>query len=73
MAGRRIGVATKIKEVEPRALYIHCMGHSLNLAVQVTCRSVTVISEAMDTALELSKIFKYSGKRKACFFSLNLN
>ena len=28
MAGQRAGVATKIKQVELRALYIHCMGHS---------------------------------------------
>ena len=59
MAGRRAGVATKIKEVEPRTLYIHCTGHSLNLAVQDTCRSVSIINEALDTILELSKIFKY--------------
>ena len=65
MAGRRAGVATKIKQVEPRALYIHCMGHSLNLAVQDTCRSVSIVSEALDTVLELSKIFKYSAKKKS--------
>ena len=65
MAGRRAGVAAKIKEVEPRALYIHCMGHSLNLAVQDTSRSVSVINEALDTVLELSKIFKYSAKKKS--------
>ena len=28
----RNGVATKIMELESRALYIHCYGHSLNLA-----------------------------------------
>ena len=49
---------TKIKEVEPRALYIQYMPQFLNLAVQDTCRSVTVIGEALDTVLELSKIFK---------------
>lgn len=58
MAGRRARVSTKIKEVEPRALYIQYMPQFLNLAVQDTCRSVTVIGEALDTVLELSKIFK---------------
>ena len=67
MAGRRAGVAT---EVEPRALYIHCMGHSLNLAVQDTCRSVSVISEALDTVLELSKIFKYSATKKSMLLQI---
>ena len=62
MAGRREGVARKIKDVEPRVLYIHFIAHSLNLDVQDTCRSVTVIGEALDMVLELSKIFKYSAK-----------
>ena len=70
MAGRRAGVAPKIKEIEPRALYIHCMAHSLNLAVQDTCRSVTVICEALDTVLELSKIFKYSAKKKSMLLKI---
>lgn len=70
MAGRRAGVATKIKEVEPRALYIHCMGHSLNLAVQDTCRSVSIINEALDTVFELSKIFKYSAKKKSMLLQI---
>ena len=33
-------------------MYIHCMGHSLNL--QDTCRSIKVMSNTFDTALELS-------------------
>ena len=65
MAGRHAGVATKIRELESRAIYIHCMGHSMNLAVQDTCRSIAVISDAFDTVLELSKIFRYSPKKKA--------
>ena len=34
MAGCRTGVATTIQQQEPRALYTHCYGHALNLAVQ---------------------------------------
>ena len=34
MSGIRSGVATKISLLEPRALYTHCYGHVLNLAVQ---------------------------------------
>lgn len=34
MAGCRTGVATTIQQQEPRALYMHCYGHALNLAVQ---------------------------------------
>ena len=34
MSGVRNGVATKIAAIEARAVYIHCAGHSLNLALQ---------------------------------------
>ena len=62
MAGRPAVVASKIIELEPRTVYIHCMGHSMNLAVQDTCRSISVMADAFDTVLELSKLFKYSAK-----------
>ena len=62
------GVATQIQMEEPRAIYLHCMGHSLNLAVQDTCRSI--MSDTFDTVLELSKTLKYSSKKKAMLLSL---
>ena len=37
MKGHRAGVAKVISDLEPRAVYTHCYGHSLNLAV---CDSV---------------------------------
>ena len=70
MSGRRSGVATRIQQEEPRALYVHCMGHSLNLAVQETCRSIKVMADTFDTVLELSKVFKYSAKKKAILLKL---
>ena len=39
MSGRISGVAAQIQQIEPRALYLHCMGHCLNLAVQDTYKS----------------------------------
>ena len=70
MSGRHSGVATQVRAKEPRAMYIHCMAHSLNLAVQDTCRSIQVMSEAFDVVLELSKVFKYSAKKKAMLLKL---
>ena len=57
MSGRHSGVATQDRAKEPRAMYIHCMAHSLNLAVQDTYRSIQVMSEAFDVVLELSKVY----------------
>ena len=68
MSGKRSGVAAQIQMEEPRAIYLHCMGHSLNLAVQDTCQSF--MSDTFDTVLELSKTLKYSLKKKAMLLSL---
>ena len=46
------------------------MGHCLNLAVQDTCRSIKILRDAFDTVLELSKLFKYSAKKKAMLLKL---
>ena len=51
-SGKHTGVCTQIQKKEPRAMYIHCMGHSLNLAVQNTCRSIQVMSAAFDVAIK---------------------
>ena len=68
MSGKHSGVAAQIQMEEPRAIYLHCMGHSLNLAVQDTCQSI--MSDTFDTVLELSKTLKYSSKKKAMLLSL---
>ena len=70
MSGRRSDVSTRIQQKESRALYVHCMGHSLNLAVQDTCRSIKVMADMFDTVMELSKVFKYSAKKKAMLLKL---
>ena len=70
MSGRRSGVAARIQQEEPRALYVHCMGYSLNLAVQDTSRSVKVMADTFDTVLEMAKVFKYSAKKKAMLLKL---
>ena len=70
MSGRRTGVAMQIQQEEPRAIYLHYMGHSLNLAVQDICRSIKIMSDTFDTVLELSKAIKYNAEKKAMLQSL---
>ena len=70
MKGCRSGVATQIMRDEPRAIYTHCYGHALNLACQDTIRSIKVVRDALDTTFEISKLLKYSSKRKAKFLKI---
>lgn len=37
MAGRFKGTQTVVRETYPKALYVHCAAHSLNLAVSTAC------------------------------------
>ena len=53
-------VAPDIKEMEPRALYLHCYGHSLNLAVADTLKQVKPLSSALDHCPDVCKLIKFS-------------
>ena len=66
MAGCSKGVATRIQDKFPKALYIHCAAHRLNLCV-VKCCSIREISNLMGTADSVVRYFKYSPKCQQCF------
>ena len=70
MAGHKKSVATQILSVEPRALYTHCDGHSLNLAMYDTIKNCKLTRDAMDITNEVSKLVKFSPKRNAIFDNL---
>ena len=66
MAGCSKGVATRIQDKFPKALYTHCAAHRLNLCV-VKCCSIREISNMMGTADSVVRYFKYSPKRQQYF------
>ena len=61
--GGNTGVAKQLLDEEPRALYTHCYGHALNLAVGDAVKHCKVMKDALDTTYEVSKLVKYSPKR----------
>ena len=67
MCGLRKGVATQLQADEPRAIYTHCYGHSLNLAASDTITRCHVIKTALETTQEISKLIKYSLRREQLF------
>jgi len=42
MSGQKGGVQTKLKQIYPYAIYIHCMAHKLNLVIVDTCKYLKV-------------------------------
>ncbi|KAL5486927.1 hypothetical protein EMCRGX_G019467 [Ephydatia muelleri] len=70
MTGARAGVAVKIQEVEPRAVFTHCYGHAFNPAVSDTITKVQRMKDCLDTCYEIVKMIKFSPKREAMLFQL---
>jgi len=62
MTGAKAGVAVKIEEVEPRAVFTHCYGHALNLGVSDTIKQSPAMKDCLDTCFELVKLIKFSPK-----------
>ena len=70
MVGSRKGVASQILDEESRALFTHCYGHSLNLAMCDTLKNCKLAHDALDTTNEISKLIKFSPKRNHMFDEL---
>ena len=56
MSGCKTGISTSLLRKEPRALYTHCYGHALNLAVQEAVKANIILRDTMDTIEEMTKL-----------------
>ena len=70
MSGTRSGVAKQILDMQPKALFTHCYGHSLNLAVSDTFKKCKTMKKALDITHEITKLVKYSPRRENLFNDL---
>jgi len=70
MAGNISGVSTRIAQLEKRAVFIHCLAHSLNLAVQESSRSLPIYRDMIEYVKDIINIIRASPKRSAvCDFN----
>ena len=63
MSGAVKGAAARIMAQCPKAHYVHCAAHRLNLCV-VKCCTICEVSNAMDCADSVVRFFKFSPKRQ---------
>ena len=56
--------------VEPRAVFTHCYGHSLNLACGDAIKHCKLMWDALDTSYEIIKLIKKSPAREVIFKKL---
>jgi len=73
MAGVRAGVATQFCEIEQQAVFTHCYGHALNLAVDDTMRQSKLLCHALDTVGEIFKLLKYYPRRDTLLEKLKID
>lgn len=67
MSGRISGVASRILKEEPKAHYVHCVAHSLNLCLQECGQKCVCIRDALVITSELGTLIRASPKRLAQF------
>ena len=48
-------------------MYTLCFGHALNIAVVDAIKQSEICRDALETAIEISKLIKFSPKRNAAF------
>ena len=73
MLGKKSGVATQIKKIQPKAMENHCHGHSLNLAVKDMTNSNKLLKNTLETVGEICILVKYSPKRESLLGDINDN
>ena len=70
MAGRIQGVAARVQNDQPSAIYVHCLAHCTNLCLQTVGRQCTPIRDALELVMEVSQLIRFSPKRSTLFESL---
>ena len=63
MAGKYRGAAAMIQTSCPKAVYVHCAAHSLNLCVVAAC-NIQLVKNMMGTMVEICLFFSNSPKRQ---------
>ena len=62
MSGRLSGVQARITREQPKAIYVHCSNHALDLALTEQAREVGLISDVMVLARDITSCLN-TGKR----------
>ena len=63
MSGQIMGAASRISSKYPKAVYVHCAAHRLNLCI-VKCSKIRTVSNMIDTVNSVPHFFNNSPKRQ---------
>ncbi|XP_050307697.1 uncharacterized protein LOC126744367 [Anthonomus grandis grandis] len=67
MAGHLNGLQHKVKEKAPKAIFVHCLAHRLNLVLQQSFKKICARFLPRETGFLIGTIVRYASKRRiAC-------
>ena len=61
MFGKKSGVGMQIKEMQSKAHYTHCCGHSISLSVKEVTKRSKVLGNTVGVAEEIVVLIKHYG------------
>ena len=67
MRGVHNGLSARIQRNSPKALYVYCYAHQLNLALEHACESNKYVRNTIDKAKSLYDFIEGGSKRHALF------
>jgi hypothetical protein len=67
MSGRFSGARARICAQNPKAFYVHCCNHSLNLALEDSSQAIAVVRDTLQYVHDLNVIVRSSPKRLTTF------
>lgn len=73
MRGPYSGVAARMLQDNPMAIYVHCYAHILNLCLVSTCSSIPAVRNAFQQLNALHSFIEASSKRHAIFEKIRLS
>ncbi|XP_047130019.2 52 kDa repressor of the inhibitor of the protein kinase-like [Hydra vulgaris] len=65
MSGEYKGVSSVIKNVNPKALFVHCASHKLSLVVGKSCQ-IQQVKNLLEQVKDITYFFNFSPKRSNC-------
>ena len=72
MSGHLSGVAARIEQDVPAAIFVHCFTHCTNLCLQSAGQQCVPIRDVLDLVIEISQLILNSPKRSSLFFMLQV-
>ena len=67
MSGIHKGLAIRVKGDSPKAIYVHCHAHRLNLALQAALAEIEPLRNTLETVQSIYTYLEASPKRHALF------